>query len=87
MKYEIAQENWKEDLARENYTDKWLVLLIEKLLAEARSDSYTNGYRDGYDEGKKTVLSEVEKSFENLHEEYTVDYTNHDILKIINNLK
>ena len=38
-------------------------------------------------EERNKVLSEVEKSFENLHEEYTVDYTNHDILKIINNLK
>lgn len=38
-------------------------------------------------EERNAVLSEVEKSFENLHEEYTVDYTNHDILKIINNLR
>lgn len=29
-------QDWKEDLARENYTDKWLILLIEKLLEEER---------------------------------------------------
>lgn len=36
---------------------------------------------------KNDLLDLVEKSFENLHEKYTVDYTNHDVLKIINNLR
>ena len=60
---------------------------IKSFIKEERYKGYEEGRDDGFKEGKNAVLSEVEKSFENLHEEYTVDYTNHDILKIINNLK
>lgn len=35
---------------------------IGSLLAEARSESYTNGYRDGYDQQKKELIGDLQKA-------------------------
>jgi len=42
------EDSWKEDLLRENYTDKWLILLIEKILAQQKKETI--------DEVKKDLL-------------------------------
>ena len=38
--------------------DDGLESFIESLLADVRSESYTNGYRDGYDQQKKELIEQ-----------------------------
>ena len=74
-----------------------LIDRLESLLAEARSDSYTNGYIDGYDEGKKIVLLQVEsklpKPVKNLTGKVWDEYAEgqnkiiNKVSTILNNLK
>lgn len=86
-------QDWKEDLARENYTDKWLILLIEKLLKEEREKVWEEMHL-AMDRNavhvRNAVLSEVEREVEKkkgadfyIGELITID----DISTIITNLR
>ena len=98
---ERTQENWKEEFRKRfvafGYTHPGIEDFISTLLAEARSDSYTNGYIDGYDEGKKIVLLQVEsklpKPVKNLTGKVWDEYAEgqnkiiNKVSTILNNLK
>lgn len=86
-------QDWREDLARENYTDKWLILLIEKLLKEEREKVWEEMHQ-AMDRNavhvRNAVLSEVEREVEKkkgadfyIGELITID----DISTIITNLR